>query len=53
MQVTALIEPLDFYEPNHGLIFKAMLDLYTKNKPIDLLTVREVLDDRKQLESIG
>lgn len=52
IQISSLIEPDDFYDPNHGLIFKAMIDLYTKNKPIDLLTVREVLDDRWQLDKI-
>ncbi|EKE28299.1 MAG: hypothetical protein ACD_3C00082G0011 [uncultured bacterium (gcode 4)] len=51
-QISSLIEPADFYEPNHGFIFKAMLDLYLKNKPIDLLTVREVLDDKWQLDTI-
>lgn len=30
-----------------------MLDLFSKNRPIDLLTVRELLDDRKQLEEVG
>jgi replicative DNA helicase len=29
-----------------------MLDLYEKNKPIDLVTVREKLDDRKLLDQI-
>lgn len=53
MQVSWLIEPDDFYEPINGLIFRAMLDLFTKNKPIDLLTVREVLDDRQQLDKVG
>lgn len=30
-----------------------MLDLFVKNRPIDLLTVRELLNDRKKLEEIG
>lgn len=51
-QVSSMIEPADFYDPNHGLIFKAMIDLYVKNRPIDLLTVREILDDRWQLDTI-
>jgi replicative DNA helicase len=29
-----------------------MVDLFSKNKPIDLLTVKEVLDNRKELEKI-
>ncbi|HBA45063.1 TPA: hypothetical protein DEG21_05160 [Patescibacteria group bacterium] len=42
----------DFYEPNHSLIYQAMVDLFSKNKPIDLLTVKEVLDNRKELEKV-
>lgn len=53
IQVTSIIEPKDFYEPNHGIIFAAMIDLFSKNRPIDLLTVRQTLDDRWQLDSIG
>ncbi|MDD2565374.1 MAG: replicative DNA helicase [Candidatus Gracilibacteria bacterium] len=53
LQIASLIESDDFYDPNHGLVFRAMLDLFAKNKPIDLLTVREVLDDRQQLDKIG
>jgi replicative DNA helicase len=42
----------DFYEESNKHIFDAMLDLYEKNKPIDLVTVREKLDDRKLLDQI-
>lgn len=52
IQITSLIEPADFYDPNHAFIFQAMMDLYSKNKPIDLLTVREVLDDKWLLDKI-
>lgn len=52
IQISSLIEPADFYEPANWLIFKAMLDLFSKSRPIDLLTVRELLDDRKQLETV-
>lgn len=52
LQIASLIESDDFYDPNHWLVFRAMLDLFAKNKPIDLLTVREVLDDRQQLDKI-
>ncbi len=53
IQVSNLIEPLDFYEPNHTLIYKAMIDLFLENKPIDILTVAELLDNRKELDKIG
>ncbi|NDK19911.1 replicative DNA helicase [Candidatus Gracilibacteria bacterium] len=51
--VSAILTEADFYDPNNGLIYGAMMDLFTRNKPIDILTVREHLDDRQNLEKIG
>ena len=53
IQVSHLLTEGDFYDPNNGLVYGAMIDLFTHNKPIDLLTVREYLDDRQKLETIG
>ncbi len=43
----------DFYDPAHSIVYEAILDLYARNRPIDSITVREVIDDQKKLESIG
>ncbi len=48
-----MLAPEDFYEESHGKIYGAMFELFKMNKPIDLITVREKLDDQKLLESIG
>jgi replicative DNA helicase len=53
LQVASLLTAEDFYEPANSIVFSAMLDLYARNKPIDSLTVREVIDDQKKLDSIG
>ncbi len=53
IQVASMLLPEDFYDPAHGIVYAAMLDLYARNRPIDSLTVREVIDDQKKLESIG
>ena len=45
-QISDLLVAEDFYDPSHVLIYRAVLDLFTRNRPIDLLTVREILDDR-------
>lgn len=42
-----------FYAEKNRIIYKAMLDLYNRNEPIDLLSVSTVLKDKNQLESIG
>ena len=45
--------PGDFYREAHGKIFRAMLDLYAKNEPVDLVTVSALLKERGQLEGVG
>ncbi len=52
-QVSDLLRPEDFYRPVHGLIFQAMLDLYYRNEPVDLVTVTALLKERSQLEEAG
>ncbi|MDQ1343689.1 MAG: replicative helicase [Patescibacteria group bacterium] len=53
IQVSGLLSPTDFYDNAHTLVYDAMLDLFAANRPIDLLTVRELLDDRGKLDSVG
>jgi len=42
-----------FYRPAHRKIFKAIIDLYDKGEPADLLTVSHELTSRDQLEDVG
>lgn len=42
-----------FYSEKHRIIFKAMIDLFSKNEPIDLLSLATILKNREQLEQIG
>ncbi|NDK09602.1 replicative DNA helicase [Candidatus Gracilibacteria bacterium] len=48
-----LLQAEDFYADSNVKIYEVMFDLYKFNKPIDLITVREKLDDKKLLDSIG
>ncbi len=43
----------DFYDESNARIYDVMFELYRLSKPIDLITVREKLDDKKLLDSIG
>lgn len=45
--------PNDFYRDAHKRIFIAMLDLYEKNEPIDLITLTEQLNRKELLEAVG
>jgi len=42
----------DFYDEKNAKIFEVMVELYTKNRPIDIITVKERLQDRWLLEEI-
>ncbi len=52
-RVADVIEPPDFYREAHGRIFQAMLDLYGRGEPVDLVTVTALLKERGQLEGVG
>ncbi|MBC7565149.1 replicative DNA helicase [Candidatus Saccharibacteria bacterium] len=43
----------DFYDRRHGLIYDAMMRLYEKHKPVDLLTLTEELKKKNDIETIG
>jgi len=51
--VAATIEPHDFYDRRHGLIFASMLALYEKGQPVDEITVLGRLSDEGRLEAAG
>ena len=51
--VVEVVRPEDFYDENHKEIFKAMLELHSKNAPVDALTVAEELKKRNSLNMVG
>ena len=53
IRVADIVTPDDFYDARHGMIFEAILGLYEKRKPIDLVTLAETLKGTKQLTTIG
>lgn len=48
-----MLKPDDFYRKDHETIFDCMLELYAQGNPIDIVTVKSVLESRKMLENIG
>ena len=50
---TAILPADAFYLPKHVAIYEALLDLFQKNQPTDLITVSERLRSQKQLDMIG
>ena len=51
--VAELVQSADFYHPQHRLIFSHMAELVGASKPLDLITVSEHLDNKKELDSAG
>jgi len=52
-QVIGIIQPDDFYQDIHKIIFSAILDLDRQDKPIDILTVTEAIRRDEKLKEIG
>jgi len=53
IEVADFLRPEDFYRGHHGTIYGAVLDLYERREPVDLVTVSEVLERRGQLDAVG
>jgi replicative DNA helicase len=51
--ITEHVTLKDFYEKRHGMIYDAMMRLYEKRKPVDLLTLTDELKRKKELEDVG
>jgi replicative DNA helicase len=53
IEVAELLRPEDFYRNHHGTIYAAVLDLYERREPVDIVTVSEVLERGEHLEEVG
>lgn len=53
IKVADSIIPSDFYASANQKIYGAILDLFSKNEPIDILSVSNILKSKKELDSIG
>ena len=53
IRVADILDAGDFYKKQHRAIFQAMLELFAKHEPIDVLSVVNFLKDVTVLEDIG
>lgn len=53
IKVVDLLEPEDFYLHAHQDIYRSIISLYERNIPIDLVTIKEDLKGRDQLDQVG
>lgn len=47
------LEKDDFYVPSHTIIFEAMKALYKQDKPVDVITLSEQLQNVNKLDRVG
>src|SRR3989344_1000969 len=52
-EVADIISPDSFYAGKHRTVYDAMLSLYSKGEPIDVVTVSGKLKERKELATLG
>jgi replicative DNA helicase len=53
IRVANLVRIGDFYKDDHNLIYEAMVELYEKREPIDVLSLSNRLEEKNQLDKIG
>ena len=51
--IVQIVRAENFYQDAHQRIFKAIIVLYDKGHPVDLVTLANQLQDEKQIEDIG
>lgn len=51
--IAEIVKAKDFYDKRHAAIFSAMIRLYEKHKPVDLLTLTDELKRKDDLDMIG
>lgn len=53
IKIADIVTAEDFYRPTHRTIYEAVLRLYEKRMPLDVVTLTDELERSKQLENAG
>ncbi len=53
ISVSNLLNPEDFYSDKHQQLFAAMMAIFNRGEPVDLITVQDELRRRGQLDEVG
>ena len=53
LKAMEVLRPEDFYKEAHRKIFRACVELFERNEPVDLVTLANELMRRKQLDEVG
>jgi replicative DNA helicase len=53
ISASEFVKAEDFYKDSHREIFEAVMELFEKGEPVDLITLSEQLKQRNTLEAVG
>ena len=53
VEVAEILQPDDFYRNQHGAVYAAVLELYERREPVDIVTVSEALERSGNLDHVG
>lgn len=53
IKIADFVSPKDFYKESHKEIFEAILALYDKREPLDILSITNKLEEMNKLDQIG
>ena len=53
IKVADILKPEDFYREDHATIYRCILKLFEKRKPIDMVTLTDELEKEKKLKEVG
>jgi len=53
VKMADILRPEDFYDSRHGLIYQAMVSLFEKRMPIDIVTLSEILENLGEIKEVG
>lgn len=53
LEVLEVLAPQDFYSVSHQKIFQSVTDLFSRNQPVDLITLSNILTEKGEIDDIG
>ena len=53
LDVVEILLPEDFYKSAHQKIYTAIVELFSRNEPVDLVTLTNILREQNRLEEVG
>lgn len=53
LDIVEILSPDDFYKSVHQIIYSAVIELFNKSEPVDLVTLSNALKEQGKIEQIG